>query len=154
SAAARAAVANGAALPLRSGESIDQLLTRLKPAFFDPDFDPTVTAKTPPPGKDLLTASANNLYVGLTMKELEGYHEQHPLNSRLVKRDGGIGEGVSKIGGRYDKPLRAIVQHLEAAIPFASEPMAKALRALITFYQTGDTKDREAYDIAWVQDKD
>ena len=31
--------------------------------------------------------------------------------------------------------------------------MAKALRALITFYQTGETKDREAYDIAWVQDK-
>src|SRR4026208_2314724 len=31
--------------------------------------------------------------------------------------------------------------------------MAKALRALITFYQTGETKDREAYDIAWVKDK-
>ena len=28
--------------------------------------------------------------------------------------------------------------------------MAKALRALIKFYQTGETKDREAYDIAWV----
>src|SRR5207249_4104174 len=26
-------------------------------------------------------------------------------------------------------------------------------RALITFYKTGETKDREAYDIAWVQDK-
>jgi dipeptidyl-peptidase-3 len=31
--------------------------------------------------------------------------------------------------------------------------MARALRALIRFYQTGETKDREAYDIAWVQDK-
>ena len=31
--------------------------------------------------------------------------------------------------------------------------MAKALEALITFYQTGETTDREAYDIAWVQDK-
>ena len=29
----------------------------------------------------------------------------------------------------------------------------QALRALITFYQTGETKDRDAYDIAWVQDK-
>ena len=28
-----------------------------------------------------------------------------------------------------------------------------ALRALITFYRTGETRDREAYDIAWVQDK-
>ena len=31
--------------------------------------------------------------------------------------------------------------------------MANALRALIKFYQTGETTDREAYDIAWVQDK-
>ena len=29
----------------------------------------------------------------------------------------------------------------------------RRLRALITFYQTGETADREAYDIAWVQDK-
>ena len=39
-------------------------------------------------------------------------------------------------------------------MPFATEPMATALRALITFYETGETADREAYDIAWVQDKD
>jgi dipeptidyl-peptidase-3 len=152
-AAARAAAGHGATFPLRQGETLDQLLARLRPAFFDPEFEPTVTAKTPPPGKDLLTASANNLYVGLTMKDLEGYHEEHPLNSRLVKKDGKIVEEVYRIGGRYDKPLRAIVQHLEAAIPYATEPMAKALRALISFYQTGQTADREAYDIAWVEDK-
>ena len=152
-AAAHAAGSAGAAFPQRNGETLDQLLARLKPAFFDPDVDPTVTAKTPPAGKDLLTASANNLYVGLTMKDLDGFREQYPLNSRLVKKDGKIVEEVYRVGGRYGKPLAAIVQHLEAAIPYASEPMAKALRALITFYQTGATKDREAYDIAWVQDK-
>src|SRR3954465_7675630 len=32
--------------------------------------------------------------------------------------------------------------------------MAKALRALIRFYQTGETEDRVAYDIAWVHDRD
>src|SRR5260221_13112864 len=31
--------------------------------------------------------------------------------------------------------------------------MARALRALIVFYTTGREADREAYDIAWVQDK-
>ena len=31
--------------------------------------------------------------------------------------------------------------------------MARRCEALITFYQTGETADREAYDIAWVQDK-
>jgi dipeptidyl-peptidase-3 len=152
-AAAHAAENAGARFPLRDGESLDQLLARLQPMFFDPTVDPTVTSKTPPPGKDILTASANNLYVGLTMKDLEGYHEAHPLNSRLVKKDGRIVEEVYRVGGRYDRQISAIVQHLRDAIPYATEPMAKALRALIRFYETGETKDREAYDIAWVQDK-
>ena len=60
----------------RNGETLDQLLARLKPAFFDPNVDPTITAKTPPAGKDILTASANNLYVGVTMKDLEGFDER------------------------------------------------------------------------------
>jgi dipeptidyl-peptidase III len=45
------------------------------------------------------------------------------------------------------------VQHLEAALPHASEPTAHALRALIQFYRSGDIADRVKYDIAWVQDK-
>ncbi len=152
-AAAHAAQQTGAQFPSRSGETLDQLLARLKPMFFDPNVDPVVTSKTPPPGKDILTASANNLYVGLTMKDLEGFHEEHPLNSRLVKKDGKIVEEVYRVGGRYSGQIAAIVQHLEAAIPYATEPMGKALGALIAFYRTGATKDREAYDIAWVQDK-
>ncbi len=50
-AAAHAAQSAGATFPLRPGETLDQSLARLKPAFFDPDVDPTVTAKTPPAGK-------------------------------------------------------------------------------------------------------
>jgi dipeptidyl-peptidase-3 len=152
-AAAHAAEKAGAQFPLRSGETLDQLLTRLQPMFFDPAFDSMVTAKTPPPGKDILASSANNLYVGLTMKDLEGYHEAHPLNSRLVKENGKIVEEVYRVGARYGSQIAAIVQHLEDAVPFATEPMQKALRALVKFYRTGEQPDREAYDIAWVQDK-
>jgi dipeptidyl-peptidase-3 len=152
-AAAHAAEKAGAKFPLKSGETLDQLLARLQPAFFDPSVDAMVTAKTPGPGKDILESSANNLYVGLTMKDLEAFHEAHPLNSRLVKQNGKIVEEVYRVGGRYGTQIAAIVQHLEAAIPFATEPMAKALAALVKFYKTGDTADREAYDIAWVQDK-
>src|SRR5207249_10921000 len=86
--AARTAQANGAQLPLRRGETLDALLARLKPMVFDPAVDPTVTSKTPPSGKDILTASANNLYAGVSMKDLAGYNETHPLNSRLVKKAG------------------------------------------------------------------
>jgi dipeptidyl-peptidase-3 len=152
-AAARVAHRNGARFPLRSGESLDQLLARLQPMFFDADVDPTVTSKTPRPGKDIVTASANNLYVGVTMAEIENFKERYALNSRLVLDDDVLCEEVYRVGGRYDGQISAIVEHLEAAIPFATEPMAHALRALITFYRTGEATDREAYDIAWVQDK-
>jgi dipeptidyl-peptidase III len=152
-AAAHAAESAGAVFPLTHGETLDALLARLNPAFFDPNADPTVTAKTPPAGKDIITGSANNLYSGLTMKDLDGYHEDHPLNSRLVKTNGRIVEEVYRVDGRYGKQIAAIVQHLEAAVPYATDPMARALDALIKFYRTGETRDREAYDIAWVRDK-
>jgi len=151
--AAHAAHAAGARIALRPGESLDALLRRLEPLFFDPTVDPTVTSKTPAPGQDMLAASANNLYVGVTMRDLDGFEERHPLNSRLVKHDGSLVEEVYRIGGRYSAHIDAIVHHLEAAMPFATEPMARALRALIAFYTTGREEDREAYDIAWVQDK-
>jgi len=152
-AAAHAAEKAGAKFPSANGETLDQLLARLKPLFFDPNVDPMVTAKTPPPGKDILAASSNNLYAGVTMKDLESFREAHPLNSRLLKQNGKLVEEVYKEGGRYGKPIGAIIRHLQAAIPFATPDMAKALQALIAFYQSGETKDREAYDIAWVQDK-
>src|SRR5215475_13721116 len=152
-AAAHAAEKAGATFPLKNGETLDLLLTRLRPMFFDPDVDSMVTKKTPRAGKDILASRANNLYVGVTMKDLEGFKESHPLNSRVVKEKGRITEEVYRVGGRYGNQIAAIVQHLEAAMPYATEPMAKALAALVKFYKTGETADREAYDVAWVQDK-
>jgi dipeptidyl-peptidase-3 len=152
-AAARTAARSGATFPTKPGETLEALLARLRPQFFDAAVDPMVTAKAPPPGADLLASSANNLYAGVTMKDLEGFREVYPLNSRLVKRDGRLVEEVYRIDGRYGKPIAAVVSHLEAAIPAATEPMAAALRALVAYYRTGATADREAYDIAWVQDK-
>jgi dipeptidyl-peptidase-3 len=152
-AAAKAAAANGATFAAPAGESLDAMLTRLQPMFFDASVDPMVTNKTPGAGKDILQASANNLYSGVMMADLQGFTEKNGLNSRLVKRDGKLVEEVYKVGGRYDAEISAIVKHLEAAIPFATEPMANALRALIQWYRTGDDGDRAKYDIAWVQDK-
>lgn len=157
-AAAHAAEQAGATFPRQNGETLDELLARLRPFFVDAGVDPMVTAKTPPKGQDILTASANNLYAGVSMNDLEGFEERHPLNSRLVKRataaGGGLIEEVYRVGGRYSRQISAIIEHLQAAIPFATEPMAAALTALIKFYQTGETADREAYDIAWVKDKE
>src|SRR5262245_15314412 len=152
-AAAQTAAKNGARFALRPGETLEVTLARLQPMFFDANVDPIVTNKTPGPGKDILQASANNLYFGVSMADLKGFKENNGLNSRLVKQNGKLVEEVYKIGGRYDKEITQIVKHLEAAIPFASEPTANALRALIQWYRTGDDSDRAGYDIAWVQDK-
>jgi dipeptidyl-peptidase-3 len=153
--AAHASEKAGATFATRNGESLDGLLTRLTPMFFDPNVDPIVTNKTPPPGQDILTSSANNLYAGgVSMADLKGFTERYGLNARLVKQaPGKLVEEVYKIDGRYATQIAAIAKHLEEAIPFADEPMQKALRALIQWYRTGEQKDRENFDIAWVQDK-
>ena len=87
-AAAAAAEQAGARFPVRDGESLEQMLARMEPLFFDPAVDPIVTNKTPGEGRDLLQASANNLYEDVTMADVEGFEERYPLNSRLVRQHG------------------------------------------------------------------
>ena len=100
-AAAKAAAAKGATFALPNGETLDAALARLQPMFFDANVDPIVTNKTPGAGKDILQASANNLYAGVTMADLKGFNEKYGLNSRLVKKDGKLVEEVYRVGGRY-----------------------------------------------------
>ena len=152
-AAVEATAAGGAPLPLRPGESPRGLAQRLAPILFDAAFDPVLTNKSPGPGRDMLRESANNLYVGVSMDDLASFDERHGLNSRLVNDGGRLVEEVYRIGGRYDREIRRIVGHLEAAIAFAPPTTADALRALIRFYTTGEEADRVAYDIAWVRDQ-
>jgi dipeptidyl-peptidase III len=152
--AAECAWRRGARFRLAAGETIEALIDRYAPMFFDADVDPMVTCKTPKPGADLLLSSANNLYDGVAMADLEGFEERHPLNSRLVKRDGVLVEEVYRVGGRYHEAITEIVAHLEAAAPFAPPTLAEALRASIIWYRTGDESDREVFDIAWVQNRD
>ncbi len=150
--AVRAAVADGARLPLAPGERPDDLVARLTPAFFDPDHDPFVTRKSPPAGADLLSAGANNLYDGVRLADLAAIVERYPVNSRLVKRDGVVVEEVCRVGGRYGLLLAHVVRHLRDAMPLAPPPMRQALSALVRFYETGEDADRRAYDIAWTRD--
>jgi len=151
--AAYSAAEKGAVFPLRPGETLDELLTRLEPMFFDPTFEPIVTNKTPGEGEDLLLSSANNLYDGVSLLDLEDFEERYPLNSRLVKREGRLIEEVYRVDGLYGEQLANVVEHLESAIPYATEPMAAALGALIQWYRTGESDDRRTYDVAWVADQ-
>ena len=145
---------NGADFELEKGETIRKRVDKYAKMFFDPDYDPMVTFKTPGEDQDILESSANNFYVGVTMADVEGFEEKHPLNSRLVKKRGKLTEEVYRIGGLYDRELTQVVAHLRKAISFAPAPLANALEALIKFYETGSEADREAFDIAWVQNRD
>ena len=152
--AASATAKSGAVLSMTPGESVERLIDRLAPMFLDPAVEPTVTNKTPGPGRDMLATSSNNLYAGVTLAHLEHFNERYGLNSRLTKNDGRLVEEVYRVGGRYDHEIRRIIRHLRDAIPFASPSMGEALDALIRFYETGEDVDRVAYDIAWVRDQD
>ena len=152
-AAAAQAAQNGAVFATAPGETLDSLLARLGPRFFDATVDPMVTQKTPEGGKDILQASANNLYAGVSTADLKGATEKYGLNSRLVKQHGTLTEEVYRVGGRYDAQIRAIIGHLEAAQPFATPAMRDALAKLVQSYRSGEASDRRAYDIAWVNDK-
>ena len=160
--AVKQAESNGAKLPKAEGESTEQMLDRMEKVLFDPNFESHVTQKSPSDGRDILIASANNLYEGVTTKDLDGFSEKYALNSRLVKAaDGKLVEQVYRAGfdnvippGMYAEQLSEVIKHLDAAIPHATPKMARALGALIHYYRTGEPIDFREYNIAWVADTD
>ena len=166
-AAALAAQANGAFAspsgdlpPLASAADVTREVAALDRAIFDPAFEPMITAKTPPPGQDILQASSNTFYRGVTLADLTSFQEHAPLNSRVVKTpDGTLREEVYRAGtpdgsvppGLYATYLKKAIACLEQARPLADPPQAAVIGHLIRFYQTGDPADWLAFGGAWVQ---
>jgi len=152
-------------LPLKEGQTVDQLLTELTPVLFDPAV---MSKRTVQSGDgDLIQASSNNYYgPGITQKEVEDFYakmkdpnDQTPisygLNSRLVKENGKLVEKVWKVGGLYTEAIEPIVAELQKAVRFAENEKQKAvIERLIEYYQTGDLKTFDAYAILWVEDID
>ena len=151
--AAERAASNGGRFRRAPGESLRDLIAFYSPMFLDATVDPMVTCKTPGVGRDILEASANNMYDGVTMADVEQFRERYPLNSRLVKRDGTVIEEPYRVSGLYDREIRRIVSHLEQALPYAPRSFRDALEALVRWYRTGEDTDREAFDIAWVNNR-
>ena len=138
----------------KTASDVVALLDQLRGPFFDPAVDAMVTQKTPEEGRDILEASANNLYAGVKMADLGSFDERHGPNSRLVRQSGRLVEEVYRVNGRYGELLSRVVHHLEAALPYAPPNTRRALEALIRLYRTGDDADRMSYDVAWVEDQD
>ena len=149
-------------LPIREGETVDNLIAELTPVIFDKEVMPKRINLAA--GYDLVQTSAGNYYDGVTQKEAEDFYAKmrkpndnqpisYGLNSRLVKRDGKIYEEVYKIGGRYSKALERIVYWLELAKGVAeNDEQRKVIDLLIEFNKTGDLKKFDEYAVAWVQE--
>ncbi len=155
--AAELAEGNGARFDLRRGEDLAAKLGRLRRSIFDPQYEPAVTNKNPGAGADILQASANNLYEGVTLAEAEAYPEKYPLNSKMVKVHGVITELVYRAGtdrippGLYARELSNVIYWLEKAKAHAGGKQAVALDKLIRYFRTGDPEDFRQFNIAWVQ---
>lgn len=147
-------------LPLQEGESVDQLLDRLKPLVFDLNIEPKLVDLRP--DIDHIANSANNFYEGVTQQEVEAFYDKFDsrgnspswgLNSKLVKTNGVVQERVWKIDGMYGEAIKKIVFWLEKAIPVSETPeQRKSLELLVKFYKSGDLRDFDAYSVAWVAD--
>jgi dipeptidyl-peptidase-3 len=155
--------ADASALPLAEGQSADDLLAELTPVMFDPNVLPKRTSKAE--GTDVVQGSAVNFYHNITAREVDEYYQkklseagENPpllgLNSKLIVENGQYKELVWKAGeGMYGAAIDKIIENLEKAIPFAENDKQKeAIELLIEYYQTGDLKKFDAYNIAWVED--
>ena len=152
------------ALPLKEGQSVQQLIAELTPVIQDSTI---MSKRTVQSGDgDLILASANNYYDGVTQAEVEAFYaamkdpkDEKPvmygLNSRLVKENGVVKEKVWKVGGLYTEALERIVGWLEKAASVAENDAQKAvIETLIEYYRTGDLKKFDDYAMLWVYDLD
>ncbi|MBC6698261.1 dipeptidyl-peptidase 3 family protein [Hymenobacter puniceus] len=150
-------------LPLEPNESVTKFLGSMTTILFDPAVAPKRVNQEA--GKDLVKTSAVNFYQGVSQAEVEAYYKRkinpqdpqpisYGLNSRLVKdKQGQLQERKWMTDGLYDKALSQVVFWLSKAVEVAENPEQKlALQKLVKFYQTGDLKVWDEYNIAWVHD--
>lgn len=128
-------------------------------------FDPEYMAKRVvlDDGKDLVQASANNYYEGVTQKEVEDFYREKKkqndliswgLNSTLIRdKEGRLKEEVWHVGGKYSKELAHVVENLEKAAEYAcSEHQKAVMDLLIQYYKTGNLSLFDQYSIEWVKE--
>ena len=146
--------------PLATVADLRAELKALDGPLFNPDVEPTATAKTPPPGQDIIQASSNTFYKGAALADLQGFEDRYPLNSRVVKgADGRLHEEVYRAGtpdgkippGLYAVYLKKANEFLEKARAVADPAQAKVIAGLIRFYQSGDPADWLRFGADWVR---
>ena len=135
----------------------------LKEVIYNSDVLPQ--RKSTDKSGDIVAESAVNFYEGVTKAEVEKFYARmtdpsdktpvsYGLNSKVVKgKDGVIYEEVYKVGGLYGPALEKICAELEKAAAVAENQTQKDYIAdLVRYYQTGDLRLWDEYNIKWVND--
>ncbi len=147
-------------LPQEFG-SVEALKEVLLPVIFDEEL--YASALNQSAGIDVIKASSNNYYEGVTQREVEAFYKKmasvndprpisYGLNSKLVKENGKVVERVWKSGGMYSAAIDRIVEWLEKAEGVAAEPQKAIINSLVKYYRSGDLRQFDDYNIKWVQD--
>lgn len=148
-------------LPLKEGQSVDELCDELFPVIFDSNVLPKRVNKAD--GEDLVATSACNFYQGVTQQEAEAFYAamkdandpeppSYGLNSTLVKENGEVKEKRWSANGLYSNTIRHIIYWLEKAAEVAENDLQKNfISLLINYYQTGDLRVFDKYSIEWLR---
>ena len=153
-------------LPLRAGETLDEMCDELFPVMFDPQVLPKRVNKAD--GEDLIQTSACHFYEDVTQAEAEAFYDEMKknetakdtppsfgLNSTLVKENGELKELVWSANGRYANAIRHIVYWLRKAAEVAENEQQKiVLDLLISYYESGDLQTFNKYCIEWLKEHD
>lgn len=111
--------------------------------------------------KGLIKGSAINFYgQNVTAEDVDAYYTamkvdkdqpvEKGLNTKLIKENGVLKEKVWKSGGMYGAAIDQIIYWLEMAKEVTeNDAQAKGLELLIAYYQTGDLKTWDQYNIVW-----
>ena len=153
-------------LPLKAGETLDDLCNELFPVIFDPQVLPKRVNKAD--GEDLIQTSACHFYEGVTQAEAEAFYDamkrDNPkpdtppsfgLNSTLVKEDGTVKEVVWSANGRYANAIRHIIFWLRKAEEVSeNDQQKKVIQLLISYYESGDLQTFNQYCVEWLKEHD
>lgn len=149
-------------LPLRDGQTLQQMLDTLLPVIFDPTVLPKGVNQDGT--QDVVATSAFNLYDGVTQKEVEDYYNKikdpndptpvsYGLNAKVVKKDGKVTEEVYHLDGLYGPAIAKVIYWLDKAKQVAENDAQKAyITKLIDYYITGDLRLFDEYSILWAED--
>ena len=151
-------------LPLRAGETLDEMCDELFPVMFDPQVLPKRVNKAD--GEDLIQTSACHFYENVTQAEAEAFYDEMKknepakdtppsfgLNSTLVKENGEVKELVWSANGRYANAIRHIVYWLRKAAQVAgNEQQGKVIELLISYYESGNLQTFNEYCVEWLKE--